>query len=153
MPLFPILGKNGQQNFNTRTRKLVRLGDRILLVLQWWWSAVDRLHRERRQKPLKRTSFNLKELLFIVSQKCDLFIYEVCSFLLFSLFAILENAAKLTKLSARTYGELVSVQLVYSKHFSISRCFALDVIYLWFKKVIYLSIIQRLIKKCNNFCW
>ena len=38
---------------------------------------------------------------------------------------------KFTKLSARTYGELVSAQLVYISDSLITLCFAWDENYLW----------------------
>ena len=138
MLLFPNLGKNCQHNFNTRTRKLVRLGDWIFLVLQWWWSALDRLHRERRQKPLKRTSFDLNEFMFIVSLKMPPTLFVVSFFV--SLFVTLENAAKFTKLSARTYGGLVSAHLVWYKWFFDNSVFCygwnLSLVRSWFVKAV-----------------
>ena len=138
MLLFPNLGKNRQHNFNTRTRKLVRLGDWIFLVLQWWWSALDSLHRERRQKPLKRTSFDLNEFMFIVSLKMPLALFAISFFV--SLFVTLENAAKFTKLSARTYGGLVSAHLVWYKWFFDNSVFCygwnLSLVLSWFVKAV-----------------
>lgn len=117
---------------------------------------MDRLHRERRQKPLKRTPFNLNELIFIISLKVRP-VLNVISLFFVSLFVTLENAAKFTKLSARTYGELVSAQLVYVNDSLITLCFALDEICLrlsvGLKSQLYtldLRIIQRLILKWSD---
>ena len=91
---------------------------------------MDRLHRERGQKPLKRTPFNLNELISIVSLKVRPDLFCNLSFLV-SLFVTLENAAKFTKLSARTYGELVSAQLGCVNASLITLRYTSDEICLW----------------------
>lgn len=85
---------------------------------------MDRLLRERRQKPIERTSFNLSENIYFLTWSTTYF--TVMFFSLVSLFVTLENAAKFTKLSAKTYGEPVSAQLVYINDSLMTLCFALD---------------------------
>ena len=65
-PIFLFVGTNGEQNFDTGTWKLVRLGDWLLLVPQQWWSAVDWLFREWRQ-----TTFQCKGNIWNGDFKCD----------------------------------------------------------------------------------
>jgi len=68
--------------------------------------------------------------MFIVSLKINPALSVISFFV--SLCATLENAAKFTKLSARTYGDLVSAQLVYVNDSLITLCLTLDEICLWF---------------------
>lgn len=93
--------------------------------------------------------------MFILSLKVRPALF-VMSFSVVSLFVTLENAAKFTKRSARTCGELVSAQFVYINGSLMTRCFSLDQIF-WLlvglKSQLYtidLCIIQRLIPNWSH---